>query len=69
MNPALTDAVSGIMHVFYKIAQFVFQHPYPGLTITIGGVLVGCFMIDWGFDLLRYFLNSKGSSIREGGSK
>ena len=65
MSSDVSFALSGIIGVFKKFADFCFSHPYPGLGITIGAFLVGCFMVDYGFNLLHYFLSSGGSSIRE----
>ena len=70
MSERLTSIMSCIIGIIKSWYNFMFTNPYPGLAISIGAVLVGVFMIDYGLSLLRYFLNTHGNSVREsGGSK
>ena len=70
MSERLSSLLGCIIDVVKSWYNFLFTHPYPGLAISIGAVLVGVFMIDYGLSLLRYFLNTHGNSVREsGGSK
>ena len=58
MTSTLTQLISLVTSVFGKIIDFCFDTEYPGMFITIGGVLIGWFMIDLGFDYIDYFLPS-----------
>lgn len=69
MSSALSDSLSLIISIVRSLIEFMFETPHPGfMYITIGGVLIGLFMISFGFDLMDFFLDGKSSShVRSGG--
>lgn len=62
MTSALSQAVSFIVSIIGSLVDFCFETDYPGMTITIGAVLLGFLMIDLGWTYMDYFLHTR---IRE----
>ena len=58
MTSALSQAVSFIVSIIGSLVDFCFETDYPGMTITIGAVLLGFLMIDLGWTYLDYFMHS-----------
>lgn len=64
MTSALSQAVSFIISIIGQLSDFIFSTDYPGMTITIGAVLVGFLMIDLGWTYFDYFLHAS-SPVRD----
>ena len=58
MTSALQQAVTFIISIIGSLSDFIFSTNYPGMTITIGAVLVGFLMIDLGWTYFDYFLHT-----------
>lgn len=66
MTDLCSAATRLVVSVIKSFSDFIFQTDYPGLTLSIGAVLVGLFMIDLGWHYFNYFLASSGSHFRSG---
>ena len=55
-----------VLSVLKCISDFIFNTDYPGLTLSIGAVLVGLLMIDIGWNYFDYFVSSSGTHFRSG---
>lgn len=59
MTSALSQAVAFIISIIGSLVEFCFNTDYPGMTITIGGVLLGFLMIDLGMTYFDYFMHTR----------
>ena len=59
MTAPLSQAVAFIVSIIGSLIEFCFETDYPGMTITIGGVLIGFLMIDLGLTYFDYFLHTR----------
>lgn len=67
MTETLSSCIQLIINTFNSIVDFCFSTAHPGFTtISIGAVMIACFMLSLGFDYLDLFL---GSSHVRGDSK
>lgn len=66
MTDLCSAALRLVLSVIEDISSFIFNTDYPGLTLSIGAVLVGLLMIDLGWHYFDYFLSSSGSHFRSG---
>lgn len=64
MTAALQAAVTFIISIIGDLVEFISTTDYPGLTISIAGVLIGFLMIDLGWTYFDYFLHAS-SHVKE----
>lgn len=64
MTAALQSAVTFIISIIASLVEFISTTDYPGLTISIAGVLIGFLMIDLGWNYFDYFLHAS-SHVKE----
>lgn len=55
MTTVLGQAISCVISVFGTFWNMCFTTDYPGMTISIGAVLVGFLLIEVGIEYLNFF--------------
>lgn len=55
MTTVLGQAISCVISVFATFWNMCFTTDYPGMTISIGAVLVGFLLIEVGIEYLNFF--------------
>lgn len=66
MTDLAAACVRCVMSAIKGVSDFIFNTDYPGLTLSIGAVLVGLLLIDLGWNYFDYFVSSSGSHVRSG---
>ena len=64
MTERLSAALNGVINIIGSFATMIFSTNYPGLTISIGAVLIGLLLYEIGWDYMDFFTHTSESSVR-----
>ena len=64
MTERLSAALHGVINVIGSFASMIFETDYPGLTISIGAVLIGFLLYEIGWDYMDFFTHTSETSVR-----
>ena len=64
MTERLSAALHGVINVIGSFASMIFETDYPGLTLSIGAVLIGFLLYEIGWDYMDFFTHTSETSVR-----